>query len=224
MCRANFALFAFFVATNTRADTCADIPKPPAYSAYLRLCVEIKYEFSATAENSSAHVFKIASSVLLCLRMSARKQVYLQGETATFAVADAGYSAVRLEIAGLDAVMTAQMTLAEGRWTETYDTKGVAGPFRFAIFADDKLVEEGTFSVRVLVSKYRAIVKQIDEAIQKAATTGLSSVSVGELNISNRPFDEMQKIRASYLNLAVAEERGESADASIMPRREDLFL
>ena len=156
--------------------------------------------------------------------MSARKQVYLQGETVTFSVADAGYSAVRLEIAGLDVVMTAQMTRADGQWTDTYDTKGVAGPFRFAIFADNVLLEEGTFSVRVLVSKYRAIVKQIDEAIQKAAATGLSSVSIGELNISNRPFDEMQKIRASYLNLAIAEERGESADASVMPRREDLFL
>ena len=156
--------------------------------------------------------------------MSARKQVYLQGETVTFSVADAGYSAVRLEIAGLDVVVTAQMTRADGQWTDTYDTKGVAGPFRFAIFADNVLLEEGTFSVRVLVSKYRAIVKQIDEAIQKAAATGLSSVSIGELNISNRPFDEMQKIRASYLNLAVAEERGESADASVMPRREDLFL
>ena len=156
--------------------------------------------------------------------MSARKQVYLQGETVAFEVADAGYSAVRLEIAGLDAVVTAQMTLAEGQWTDTYETKGVAGPFRFAIFADGKLIEEGTFSVRVLVSKYRAIVMQIDEAIQKAAATGLSSVSIGELNISNRPFDEMQKIRASYLNMAVAEERGESADASVMPRREDLFL
>ena len=156
--------------------------------------------------------------------MSARKQVYLQGETVTFSVADAGYSAVRLEIAGLDVVMTAQMTRADGQWTDTYDTKGVAGPFRFAIFADNVLLEEGTFSVRVLVSKYRAIVKQIDEAIQKAAATGLSSVSIGELNISNRPVDEMQKIRASYLNLAIAEERGESADASVMPRREDLFL
>ena len=156
--------------------------------------------------------------------MSARKQVYLQGETVTFSVADAGYSAVRLEIAGLDVVVTAQMTRADGQWTDTYDTTGVAGPFRFAIFADNVLLEEGTFSVRVLVSKYRAIVKQIDEAIQKAAATGLSSVSIGELNISNRPFDEMQKIRASYLNLAVAEERGESADASVMPRREDLFL
>lgn len=156
--------------------------------------------------------------------MIARKQVYLQGETVTFTVADAGYSTVRLEIAGLDAVMTAQMTLAEGHWTDTYETKGVAGPFRFAIFADDKLVEEGTFSVRVLVSKYRAIVAAIDAAIQKAAANGLSSVSVGEINITNRPFDEMQKIRASYLNMAVAEENGISANDSASPMREDMWL
>lgn len=156
--------------------------------------------------------------------MSATKQVYLQGETVAFTVADAGYSAVRLEIAGTAAVMSAQMTLSEGKWTDTYDTNGVAGPFRFAIFADGKLIDEGSFSVRVLVSKYRAVVEKIDAAIQKAAASGLSSVSVGELNISNRPFDEMQKIRASYMNMAIAEERGISADDCAMPKREDLFL
>lgn len=156
--------------------------------------------------------------------MNARNRVYLQGETATFTVADNDYTAVTLQVGGTDAAMTAQMTLSEGEWTETYDTKGLAGAFRFAIFADGKLIEEGAFSVRVLVSKYRKIVAAIDEAIQKAAMSGLSSVSVGELNITNRPFDEMQKIRASYLNLAVAEEHGESPDASATPRREDFYI
>lgn len=156
--------------------------------------------------------------------MSARKQVYLQGERVTFTVANSSYSAVQLRIGGANVDLSVLMTLADGRWTATVDTNTLSGAFRFAIFADDKLIEEGTFSVRVLVSKYRAIVKQIDEAIQKAAATGLSSVSVGELNISNRPFDEMQKIRASYLNMAVAEENGVSANDSAMPRREDMWL
>lgn len=156
--------------------------------------------------------------------MSATKQVYLQGETATFTVADAGYAAVQLSIGGADATMSPRMVLSEGKWTAAVDTKSLVGPFRYAVFADGNLVEEGAFSVRVLVSKYRKIVQSIDAAIQKAAATGLSSVSVGELNISNRPFDEMQKIRASYLNMAVAEERGESADSCAMPKREDLWL
>ena len=156
--------------------------------------------------------------------MSATKQVYLQGEKATFTVVDAGYSAVQLQIGGTDVTSSALMTLADGKWSATIDTKTLVGAFRFAIFADDALVEEGAFSVRVLVSKYRAIVAAIDAAIQKAAATGLSSVSVGELNISNRSFDEMQKIRASYLNMAVAEESGESANDCATPKREDMWL
>ena len=156
--------------------------------------------------------------------MSARNRVYLQGETATFTVVDNGYSGVTLQVGGTDAAMTTQMTLSEGKWSETYDTTGVAGAFRYAIFADGKLVEEGAFSVRVLVSKYRKVVAKIDAAIQKAAETGLSSVSIGELNITNRPFDEMQKIRASYLNMAVAEESGVSPDASATPKREDIWI
>ena len=156
--------------------------------------------------------------------MSATKQVYLQGEQAIFTVADSGYSAAQLKIGGTSDAMSATMTLADGRWTATVDTKTLSGAFRFAIFADDALVEEGAFSVRVLVSKYRAIVADIDAAIQKAAANGLSSVSVGEINVTNRPFDEMQKIRASYLNMAVAEENGVSANDSATPMREDMWL
>lgn len=156
--------------------------------------------------------------------MSATKQVYLQGEKAIFTVADSGYSAAQLQVGGTGTVLSVPMTVADGRWTATVDTKTLSGAFRFAIFADAALVEEGSFSVRVLVSKYRAIVAAIDAAIQKAATNGLSSVSVGEINVTNRPFDEMQKIRASYLNMAVAEESGVSANDSAMPRREDLWL
>ena len=156
--------------------------------------------------------------------MSATKQVYLQGEQAIFTVADSGYSAAQLQVGGADTTLSMVMTLADGRWTATVDTKTLSGAFRFAIFADDALVEEGAFSVRVLVSKYRAIVAAIDAAIQKAAANGLSSVSVGEINVTNRPFDEMQKIRASYLNMAVAEENGVSANDSATPMREDMWL
>lgn len=157
--------------------------------------------------------------------MSANSKIaYLQGEKATFTVADAGYSAAQLQIGGAAATMSTPMTLADGKWTATVDTQDLAGAFRFAVFADGELIEEGAFSVRVLVSKYRAIVAKIDAAIQKAAATGLSSVTVGELNISNRSFDEMQKIRASYLNMAVAEESGESADGCATPKREDMWL
>lgn len=206
----------------------ADIPKPPAHFASLRPCVEIKYEFSAGAENSSAHVFNFDFFVVIYRRMNARKQNYLQGETVTFEVANAGYSSVCINVAGTDATMTAQMTLADGKWTETYDTKGLSGAFRFAIFADGKLIEEGAFSVRVLVSKYRETVAAIDEVIKEIAISGTASATLsaggGSQSYTRANLGDLQKMRASFLNLAVAEENGISADDCATPRREDLFL
>ena len=160
--------------------------------------------------------------------MSARKQVYLQGETVTFAVADAGYSDAQLQIGGANVDLSMLMTLADGRWTATVDTKTLYGAFRFAIFADDSLVEEGSFSVRVLVSKYRAIVEKIDEAIREIAISGTATASLsaggGSQSYTHADIEDLQKARADYLNKAVAEEKGVSADDSATPMREDMWL
>ena len=160
--------------------------------------------------------------------MSATKQVYLQGEQAIFTVADSGYSAAQLKIGGTSDAMSATMTLADGKWTATVDTKTLSGAFRFAIFADDALVEEGAFSVRVLVSKYRAIVEKIDETIREIAISGTATASLsaggGSQSYTHADIEDLQKTRASYLNMAVAEENGVSANDSATPMREDMWL
>lgn len=160
--------------------------------------------------------------------MSATKQVYLQGEQAIFTVADSGYSAAQLQIGGADTTLSVLMTLADGRWTATVDTKTLSGAFRFAIFADDALVEEGAFSVRVLVSKYRAIVEKIDETIREIAISGTATASLsaggGSQSYTHADIEDLQKTRASYLNMAVAEENGVSANDSATPMREDMWL
>ncbi|MBQ1345230.1 MAG: hypothetical protein IIY62_02610 [Kiritimatiellae bacterium] len=160
--------------------------------------------------------------------MSETKKVYLQGETVTFAVANAGYSDAQLQVGGADTTLSVPMTLAYGRWTATIDTKTLSGAFRFAIFADDALVEEGSFSVRVLVSKYRAIVEKIDEAIREIAISGTATASLsaggGSQSYTHADIGDLQKTRASYLNMAVAEENGVSADDSATPMREDMWL
>lgn len=160
--------------------------------------------------------------------MSATKQVYLQGERVTFTVADSGYSAVQLRVGGTNVDLSMLMTLADGRWTATVDTKTLSGAFRFAIFADDALVEEGAFSVRVLVSKYRAIVEKIDETIREIAISGTATASLsaggGSQSYTHADIEDLQKTRASYLNMAVAEENGVSANDSATPMREDMWL
>jgi hypothetical protein len=160
--------------------------------------------------------------------MSATKQVYLQGERVTFTVADSGYSAAQLQVGGADTNLELPMTLADGRWTATVDTKTLSGAFRFAIFADGALAEEGAFSVRVLVSKYRAIVEKIDETIREIAISGTATASLsaggGSQSYTHADIEDLQKTRASYLNMAVAEENGVSADDSATPMREDMWL
>lgn len=160
--------------------------------------------------------------------MSATKQVYLQGERVTFTVADSGYSAAQLQVGGADTTLSVLMTLADGRWTATVDTTTLSGAFRFAIFADDALVEEGAFSVRVLVSKYRAIVEKIDETIREIAISGTATASLsaggGSQSYTHADIKDLQKTRADYLNMAVAEESGVSANDSASPMREDMWL
>ncbi|MBQ1344797.1 MAG: hypothetical protein IIY62_00400 [Kiritimatiellae bacterium] len=120
------------------------------------------------------------------------------------------------------------MTLADGKWTATIDTKTLAGAFRFAVFADDALIEEGAFSVRVLVSKYRETVKQIDETIREIAISGTVTATLsaggGSQSYTRADLDDLLKMRASYLNMAVAEESGVSADGCATPKREDIWL
>ena len=156
--------------------------------------------------------------------MSASKQVYLQGETANIKIADKGYTAVSIQIGGTDAASVSAMTLADGYWTDSLDTTDLSGGFRYAILADGKLVEEGEFAVRVLVSKYRKVVQAIDAAMKKAGMSGVSSVSVGEINLTNKSFDEMQRWRDYYQSMAIAEERGEMPSDSASPIREDMWL
>ena len=160
--------------------------------------------------------------------MSATKQVYLQGEQAIFTVADSGYSAAQLQVGGADTNLSVLMTLADGRWTATVDTKTLSGAFRFAIFADGALVEEGAFSVRVLVSRYRAIVEKIDETIREIAISGTATASLsaggGSQSYTHADIEDLQKTRADYLNKAVAEENGVSANDSATPMREDMWL
>lgn len=160
--------------------------------------------------------------------MSASHKIYLQGETASFEVADGGYAAATLHIGGADNALQHEMTLSGGKWSATISTAELSGGFRFAIFADGKLVEEGAFSVRVLVSKYRKTVAAIDATIQEIAIAGTANATLsaggGSQSYTRADTDKLQKLRAMYLNMAVAEERGESPDNSPRPIREDMFL
>ena len=136
--------------------------------------------------------------------MGANKTTYIQGETATFTVGDDCYASVTFRYgAG-----SAAMTLADGVWTASIQTGALCGRVNWAILADGDAVATGNFYVRPLVSKYRDTVAAIDAALQKVAVNGKYSVTVGEISLQDKTFDEMMKFRAHYAALAEGEENG----------------
>ena len=160
------------------------------------------------------------SCALLCYsaRVSASKDIFIQGETATFTVADSGYSAVRLAYGA----KSADMTKADGTWSVSISTAALSGRVNYAVFADGSVVSSGTFVVRLLVSQYRAAVAAIDAAMQKVGANGKYSISVGEINLTDKTFDEMMKWRGYYESLADAQESG--GVAAIGPYRTEVAL
>ena len=146
--------------------------------------------------------------------MSANKAIYVQGETATFTEADGGYIDVTLRYGAATAVMT----LADGAWTATVATGSLSGRVNYAVMADGVAVAVGSFIVRPLVSKYAAVVEAIDAAMQKNAVNGKYSVSVGEINLSDKTFDEMVKWRAHFADLAARDVNGEDTAGSGSPQ------
>lgn len=143
-------------------------------------------------------------------------KAYIQGETIAIAVPDGGYESAVLQI-GAGAPVA--MSLADGAWSASISSAGLSGIVRLAVFATvggaKVAVESGAFSVRPLVSKYAAVVEAIDSALQSIATNGKYSVSVGDISITDKTFDEMVKFRAYYQGLAQDEETGEATTGRV---------
>lgn len=135
------------------------------------------------------------------------KSTYIQGEAAEFKIADASYTSVTLRY-GADA---AALTLADGVWSCSVDTASMTGKRNWAMFADGKVVDSGSFYVRPLVSKWQAVVDEIDRVMQGAGRNGKMSVSIGDVSITNASFDEMRKFREYYQSLADSDEGGVGA-------------
>lgn len=150
--------------------------------------------------------------------MSASKDTFIQGETATFTVADAGYSAVRFAYGA----SSADMENVDGVWTVTFSTATLSGSYNWAAFADGMVVASGRFNVRSLVSKYRAVVDAIDAAMGKVGANGKVSITIGEISLQDKTFDEMMKWRGYFANLAAAEESG--ATPTFGPARTEVVL
>lgn len=150
--------------------------------------------------------------------MSANRDSFVQGETAVFTVADGGYASVRFAYGA----QSVEMAKADGVWSASFSTANLSGAYNWAAFADGTVVASGSFNVRLLVSKHRAVVQAIDAAMQKVAANGKYSVTVGEISLTDKTFEEMMKWRGYYDSLAAADESGGSP--AIGPYRTEVVL
>lgn len=140
------------------------------------------------------------------------QEAYIQGESIALTVPDGGYTSVSLRVGGGEPVA---MTLAGGAWTATVSSAALSGLVRYAIFATadgaTKAVESGVFRVTPLHSKYWDVVEAIDSALQAVAANGKYSISVGEISLTDKTFDEMIKFAEYYRGLAEQDETGETS-------------
>ena len=132
------------------------------------------------------------------------EDTYIAGETISYSLEDADYSTAELKV-GANAYA---LTKSGSAWTATIDTSAMSGQYRFAAIADGRVRDCGKFYVKALVSKYRAVVGAIDAALQGVAANGKYSITVGEISMQDKTFDEMVKARNYYERLANADEEG----------------
>lgn len=139
------------------------------------------------------------------------KDTYIKGETIEFSVADDGYDAVCVSFG--DTAST--MVLSDGAWSFNADSSKLTGRVRYAYLATrggvTKSVGGGFIRVHALRSKYRDVVDAIEVALQEVATNGKYSISVGEISLTDKTFDEMVKALDYYRGLAEEDEEGYSS-------------
>jgi hypothetical protein len=104
---------------------------------------------------------------------------------------------------------------ADGTWTATATAevlRGFAGATRWIVYATTpdgtEAVKNGEIYIRPLVSKHRAVVAAIENALQNWATNPNRQISVGELSITYKDRAELLDILAYYRRKAEADENG----------------
>ena len=139
------------------------------------------------------------------------------GETLTGTwTAPAGATAVVVKLAdGAKNAEVAATANGDGTWTAKADAAtlaGFSGATRWIVYATTpdgvEQIAFGAVYIRPLVSKYRAVVAAIENALQNWANNPNRSISVGELQITYKDRADLLDILAYYQRKAAADENG----------------
>ena len=139
------------------------------------------------------------------------------GETLTGTFTAPGdATAVTLKLSdGVKAADVAATANGDGSWTATATPEtlaGFSGATRWIVYATtpdgSEAIANGAVYIRPLVSKYRAVVAAIENALQNWANNPNRSISVGELQITYKDRADLLDILAYYQRKAAADENG----------------
>ena len=146
------------------------------------------------------------------------------GETLTGTwTAQAGATAVVVKLAdGAKNAEVAATANGDGTWTAKADAEtlaGFSGATRWIVYATTpdgvEQIAFGAVYIRPLVSKYRAVVAAIENALQNWANNPNRSISVGELQITYKDRADLLDILAYYQRKAEADENGVQPAGSV---------
>ena len=135
--------------------------------------------------------------------------------TGTFTAPD-GTTAVSVKLAdGVKSATVNAVQGADGTWTATATAAtlaGFSGATRWIAYATTpggtEAIDSGEIYSRALVSKYRAVVAAIETALQNWGNNPNQSISVGEISISYKSYDDLLAILAYWRNRVKADEEG----------------
>lgn len=146
------------------------------------------------------------------------------GETLTGTwTAPDGATAVTVKLSdGAKSAEVAASANGDGTWTAKADAAtlaGFSGATRWIVYATTpdsvEQIAFGAIYIRPLVSKYRAVVAAIENALQNWANNPNRSISVGELQITYKDRADLLDILAYYQRKAEADEDGRTPTGGV---------
>lgn len=139
------------------------------------------------------------------------------GETLTGTwTAPDGATAVVVKLAdGAKNAEVAATNNSDGTWTATATAEtlaGFSGATRWIVYATTasgtEAIADGEIYIRALVSKYRAVVTAVENALQNYGNNPNKQISVGELSITYKDRDDLLSILAYWRRRAKEDENG----------------
>lgn len=140
------------------------------------------------------------------------------GETLTGTwTAPDGATAVTVKLSdGAKATEVAATANGDGTWTATATAEtlaGFSGVTRWIVYATTaggmEAIASGAVYVRPLVSKYRAVVAAVENALQNYGNNPNKSITVGDLSITYKDYADLLSILAYWRRRAEADETGQ---------------